>query len=137
MAILSFGNKRLFIKNNFINLTLPSESPATTRMQNFWTAINMYIADWDMLPNSQAELSSYMSFTSEGSYNFSYTYVNSEIGYFNAQSTYNLIHSFTRTVSWDTGTLNNIICKKLGKVPPGQADYTEGVLSCQIGTEEG
>jgi hypothetical protein len=133
MTILTFNNLRLKINSKFLNLNLPSESPALIRMQNFITSLNAYIVDYNELPPNQGELEGYMSFSPEDNYTFLYIYVNNNISYFNAQSNNNLIHSYTRTVAFDT-SLSDIICKKLGTVPPGVANYQEGILSCQIGT---
>jgi hypothetical protein len=134
--ILSFGNKRLHITDGFIDFPKPSESPATSKLHNFWTAINAYIVDYDELPPDQGELESYMNFNPDGAYTFSYTEVVNGLGYLNAISSSPYIHSYTRTVTYDAYGLQDIICKKLGKTPPGPADYSGGVLSCQIGTEE-
>jgi len=115
---------------------VPSENVAIMKLQNFWTGINAYIVDYDALPTDQSDLESYMNFDSQGAYNFSYTAIDDEFGYFNAQSANDLIHSFTRTVAYDSYGFNDITCKKIGTSPPGPADYVDGVLSCQVGTDE-
>lgn len=112
---------------------IPSENPAISRLQNFWTAINAYYVEWNDIPSTQAELSAYMSFSPDGAYTFSYD-VATGVGYFQATSNSELIHSYTRTVTDDLG--DNIICKKLGTTAPGPADLDGGTLSCQSGTEE-
>lgn len=137
MAILRFGNKRLRSPNGLIDFPpLPSETPATIKLQNFWTAINLYIMDYDELPPDQSELESYMNLDPTGVYTYAYTEVVNGYGYLNATSSDSRIHSYTRTVTYDGYGTQNIICKKLGTTAPGVADYTSGVLSCQLGTEE-
>jgi hypothetical protein len=133
---ISFGKSRLIFLGDSLDFPIPSENPAIAKMQNFWTAINAYIVDYDELPPDQNELEGYMNLDPVGAYTFSYTEVVNGLGYLNATSSSSYIHSYTRTVTYDGFGLQNIICKKLGKTPPGVADYSGGVLSCQIGTEE-
>lgn len=134
---ISFGKSRLNFLGDTLVFPIPSENPAIVKMQNFWTSINAYIVDYDELPPDQGELEAYMNFNPWGAYTFSYTEVVNGLGYFNATSSSPYIHSYTRTVTYDGYGLQNIICKKLGTTSPGVADYTGGVLSCQLGTEEG
>jgi hypothetical protein len=136
MAVLRFGNKRLRSTGGFISIGVPSEIPALNKLQNFWVSINAYIVDYDELPPDQNELEAYMNLDPDGAYTFSYTEVVNGLGYLNATSSSPYIHSYTRTVTYDGYGLQNIICKKLGTTAPGVADYTGGVLSCQLGTEE-
>jgi len=58
------------------------------------------------------------------------------LGFATALSSNAFVHSFTRTVSWNLGSLDWITCEKLGTTSPGPADYTDGNLSCPIGTQE-
>lgn len=139
MSYIIYGRKMLrFEGGRRIIEKMPalSSADALSRMQTFWTAVNMYMVEWDALPSNQTELSAYMSFAPADYYTFTYTGVDSSIGYFNAISGTDLAYSFTRTVAWYLGSLTEIICQKLGTLPPGQADYVSQVLSCQIGTYE-
>jgi len=70
---LSFANSRLNFLGDAIVFPIPSETPAIAKLQNFWTAINAYIVDYDELPPDQNELESYMNFNSDGAYTFTYT----------------------------------------------------------------
>lgn len=132
MAFMRYGSKIVTSDGHYVRQFVPSETPALSRLQTFWTAVNAYYMDWNQIPDTQAELSSYMSFSPEGAYTFSYTR-DPSVGYFQATSNSTLIYSYTRTITDDLG--DNIICKKKGTVAPGPADYN-GSLSCQTGTEE-
>lgn len=132
MALIAYKGKFVTTNGKFVRQIIPSENPASSRLQSFWVAMNAYYADWDQIPDTQAELSSYMSFAPEGAYTFSYDR-DPSVGYFQATSSSPYIHSFTRTVTDNLD--DNIICKKLGTTAPGPADYNGG-LSCQTGTEE-
>lgn len=117
------------------SVSLPSEAPALSMLQNFRTGMGAFFAEEDRLPVSQAELEPFVDFSPSGVYTFAYYFVDTSLGYCNAQSSNAQIHSFTMTVSLAMG-LDDITCQKLGTTPPGVADYIGGVLSCQIGTEE-
>jgi hypothetical protein len=138
MSLTRSGGKFVVSGGKLVNfLPPPSEAPAFSKMQNFYTALNAFMAVEDRLPVNQAELDpEYMNFNPDPNYTYTYIGFDTSIGYFNATSESALVHSFTRTVSWSGGMLNDIICEKLGTTPPGKADYIGGVLSCQLGTQE-
>lgn len=136
MAILKYGNKFVSSGGKLVNKALPSESPAISTLHNFLTGINAFMVDYDRLPTSQLELDPYVSLTPSGVYSFAYFNVDTSLGYCNATSSNGFVHSYTMTISWNLGTLNDITCKKLGTQAPGCADYIDGVLSCQVGTQE-
>jgi len=138
MSLTQAGGKFVVFGGKFINLSSPpSELPAIAKMQNFYTSINAFMAVEDRLPVNQAELDpDYMNFNPDPNYTYTYTGFDTSIGFFNATSASPVVHSFTRTVSWSGGMLNDIICQKIGTTPPGKADFIGGVLSCQLGTEE-
>ena len=138
MSYIAYNGKMLTSGGKLIGkfAQLPSELPAISKMQNFYTSINAFMAVEDRLPINQAELDpGYMNFNPDPNSTYSYTGVDTSIGYFNAASANTNVHSFSRTVSWAGGILNDIRCEKIGTTPPGQADYIGGVLSCHVGSD--
>jgi len=133
---MKIGDRIVTSQGQVINFFIPSETPALQRLQSFWVAINAFYVDEDRLPLNQTELSSYMNFSSTDYYDFSFTSVHSGLCYFQATANHNLINSYTRTVVDEGVSFEEIICKKIGKVAPGPANYSGGNLSCQIGTTE-
>ena len=136
MSLLRYNGKLIVKGGKFTIINIPSEAPAISTLRNFLTGIQAFMADWDRLPTTQAELEDYVLLNPTEYYTFAYHFVDVSLAYCNATSAHPLIHSYTRTVSWSGGMLNDITCKKLGTTPPGCADYIGGVLSCQVGTEE-
>jgi hypothetical protein len=136
MAFLRYNGKIVVSEGKYIVKIIPSENPALSRLQSFWVAVNAYYVDWNELPTTQLQLESYMSFAPDGAYTFSFTSQSATFCYFQATSSNEFIHSYTRTVVDEGGSFEEIICKKLGTTAPGPADYTGGNLSCQTGTIE-
>lgn len=135
MPLLVANNKYLNTQGKLtIAVSLPSESPAISMLHNFRTGLEAVYIDYDRLPVSQEELETYgVDFSPSGVYTFAFYTIDSSLCYCNATSSNAAVHSFTMSVSY---ILDDITCKKLGTVAPGVADYIEGVLSCQLGTEE-